>query len=64
MGCGTVQTLDTEQKQIKIQQNKEASQILDIKKDEQNISKDMNNKNKIIQIKNYFQKAYFLKILI
>ena len=34
MGCGTVQTLDQEQKQIKIQQNKDASQIIDIKKDE------------------------------
>ena len=60
MGCGTVQTLDTEQKQIKIQQNKNASQIIDIKNDEQN----MNDKNKLIQIKNYFQKAYFLKIRI
>ena len=61
MGCGTVQTLDTEQKQIKIQQNKEASQILDIKKDEQNISKDMNNKNKITQIKNKDSSKYTKK---
>ena len=62
MGCGTVQTLDQEQKQIKIQQNKDASQIIDIKKDDQNASQNMDDKNKIIKIKNKDSTKYTKKL--
>ena len=57
MGCGSAQTLDTEQKQIKIQQNKNASQIIELQNEEQNkLFKNKNIKNDIkgdfIQINN------------
>ena len=52
MGCGSVQTLDQEEKNIKIQEKIEENQIIEIQEESQN--KPIKNKNMMNEIKQNF----------